>query len=763
MKTGKRIVSILLVALLLLTAAPLAGFVGLEIAPKAKALAATGQCGDNVYWSFDESTGALTISGSGKMEDYHEEATTPFYWNQTIKSLRINGGVTSIGEGAFTGCVNLYSVEIADSITSIGSAAFDHCSRLKSIVIPQNVTSIGNRAFSCTYLTSVEFPKSVTNIGDEVFLCCYDLKDVYYSGTKAQWNKMIIGSDHLYLTRATIHCTDGTIGYFVAGRDNNGFFHLVSSSSGVSRDDEDYGFYNVQHYDMKPSYLRKLKAIPGVSKAEIKKNASSDNWDGACFGITAAIGLVLMNKLSTGDFIESEADKAFFELGKPIDNFSFLSGIHYLHLLQDTPAVGKAMVLKTYLTNMLFNLVDSSAISLSKFMKELVNLLERDEPYVLIIPDHAVLVWGCIYDNQNREYRINLYDCNSVTRNNPNGKVTTMTVSSDYKKFKIESSLETFTEDSNIQILGLLDLNVLSKYTFEKDSFSKGKQLKSVDSVDDNKAFFEFDGRTPFSIKNVEGKTLTLSEEGLSGDMPVYDILPIVNSVDSFSYKLKIDSSDSYEITPVNGVFEGSFFTDSDYISLNVENADSITINDYHNAKVNGKDISFDIFVPSTINDEDYIEIKGNSSTDVIFENTEEKIRTYSDGSLDDVTVIKYFDEDKEEELIGQVGQDLSIDPESLEIINAPHTHTYTAAVTTEPTCTADGETTYTCSVCGDTYTEPIPATGEHEDADNDGYCDTCEEMMTGGQHCKFCGKIHTGLFGWLIKFFHSILAFFKR
>ena len=89
--------------------------------------------------------------------------------------------------------------------------------------------------------------------------------------------------------------------------------------------------------------------------------------------------------------------------------------------------------------------------------------------------------------------------------------------------------------------------------------------------------------------------------------------------------------------------------------------------------------------------------------------------------------------------------------------------HTYTAAVTTDPTCSTDGETTYTCTICGDTYTEPIPATGEHADADNDGYCDTCEEMMQGGDHCKFCGKIHGGLFGWLVKIFHSIFAIFKR
>ena len=40
-----------------------------------------------------------------------------------------------------------------------------------------------------------------------------------------------------------------------------------------------------------------------------------------------------------------------------------------------------------------------------------------------------------------------------------------------------------------------------------------------------------------------------------------------------------------------------------------------------------------------------------------------------------------------------------------------PHTHSYTPSVTTEATCTTDGETTWTCS-CGDSYTTPIPAPG---------------------------------------------------
>ena len=51
------------------------------------------------------------------------------------------------------------------------------------------------------------------------------------------------------------------------------------------------------------------------------------------------------------------------------------------------------------------------------------------------------------------------------------------------------------------------------------------------------------------------------------------------------------------------------------------------------------------------------------------------------------------------------------------------HVHDYTESITKEPTCIEDGEKTYTC-VCGDSYTEIIPATGNHSYVD--GTCTDC-------------------------------------
>ena len=90
------------------------------------------------------------------------------------------------------------------------------------------------------------------------------------------------------------------------------------------------------------------------------------------------------------------------------------------------------------------------------------------------------------------------------------------------------------------------------------------------------------------------------------------------------------------------------------------------------------------------------------------------------------------------------------------------HTHSYTSAVTKQPTCTEPGVMTYTCS-CGSTYDESVPATGKHTDADNDGLCDSCHKQMTGDGHCKYCGKIHTGFFAFFVKIFHRLFSLFGK
>ena len=63
----------------------------------------------------------------------------------------VGGGLpVSIGNNVFINCINLTSItfESGSHLTSIGEYAFRGCENLYSIVIPSSVTSIGQYAFS---------------------------------------------------------------------------------------------------------------------------------------------------------------------------------------------------------------------------------------------------------------------------------------------------------------------------------------------------------------------------------------------------------------------------------------------------------------------------------------------------------------------------------------------------------------------------------------------------------------------------------------
>ncbi len=98
-----------------------------------------------------------------------------------LTSVTIPNSVTGIERGAFNGCSSLNSVTIGNSVTSIGDYAFWGCSSLTSVTIPNSVTSIGNEAFDwCSGLTSLTIPNSVTSIGNDAFRY---INNIIYSGT----------------------------------------------------------------------------------------------------------------------------------------------------------------------------------------------------------------------------------------------------------------------------------------------------------------------------------------------------------------------------------------------------------------------------------------------------------------------------------------------------------------------------------------------------------------------------------------------------
>ena len=129
----------------------------------------SGSCGENVTYTFVESTGTLTISGTGAMGAMQH----PWYdkgYKWAIKKIVIGEGVTMTSPEAFYECYSLTSVVLPSTLIAIAPCTFESCTALESVSIPNSVLYIGDLAFArCTSLKNINIPSSVTMIGGGAF------------------------------------------------------------------------------------------------------------------------------------------------------------------------------------------------------------------------------------------------------------------------------------------------------------------------------------------------------------------------------------------------------------------------------------------------------------------------------------------------------------------------------------------------------------------------------------------------------------------
>lgn len=213
----------------------------------------SGSIDGGLSWSLSRS-GALTISGSGKMPDFSSVANAAPWDKQKdkIQSAVIESGVQSISGGAFSGCTALEKVSISDTVAqidlnafdgctalaefevaadnkafssdggvlfsagkellrcpvgksadytvpsgtvAIASDAFKDCAKLESLVIPDSVTAIGKSAFeNCAALKRITLPKSIAMLEALTFSGCASLAEITLpDGLKALGEKVFSG------------------------------------------------------------------------------------------------------------------------------------------------------------------------------------------------------------------------------------------------------------------------------------------------------------------------------------------------------------------------------------------------------------------------------------------------------------------------------------------------------------------------------------------------------------------------------------------
>ena len=130
--------------------------------------AKSGTYGENITWTFDDSTGTLTFSGSGDMADTPAGEFTPWEKNfrTEVKHIIINDGITNIGMNAFYTIEKVVDIFIPQSVTVIKDGALKGCESIEELLLPNGLKSIGSGAFwlmtSCKKF-SIEQPKSGTS------------------------------------------------------------------------------------------------------------------------------------------------------------------------------------------------------------------------------------------------------------------------------------------------------------------------------------------------------------------------------------------------------------------------------------------------------------------------------------------------------------------------------------------------------------------------------------------------------------------------
>ena len=125
-------------------------------------------CGESCTLTLNTESGHAVVSGYGEMVTNNRlgvaNANAWGGYCNSFKSVEIQEGITSIGDGAFQ-ATSIESIVIPNSVTKIGVQAFYASPKLSSIDIPNSVESIGAWALASTGLKNLVIPDSVTELG----------------------------------------------------------------------------------------------------------------------------------------------------------------------------------------------------------------------------------------------------------------------------------------------------------------------------------------------------------------------------------------------------------------------------------------------------------------------------------------------------------------------------------------------------------------------------------------------------------------------
>ena len=111
-----------------------------------------------------------------------------------LTSITLPNGLISINNYAFSNCLSLKDIVIPDTVVSFGGGIFWYCTNLSSVTLGKGITSVAGTFTGCKSLSSIVIKGKITSVSEQSFSGCIKLTDVYYAGTRAEWELISINN-----------------------------------------------------------------------------------------------------------------------------------------------------------------------------------------------------------------------------------------------------------------------------------------------------------------------------------------------------------------------------------------------------------------------------------------------------------------------------------------------------------------------------------------------------------------------------------------
>lgn len=404
--------------------------------------------------------------------------------------------------------------------------------------------------------------------------------------------------------------------WFDVSRDS---FLFRNSKDDFCVDEDEASTYR---YEISASHMNQLTTILRAefgdsSGAEITavSDLLSSYWGGACYGMAVVCALDKVGKL---DF-NNNFDQSNYMSGVdcPKDNYIVESAIHYYQALQVVSGIHESEKTSSSFSNL-------EALAESVDENGLVILGMR-----LSLGGHAILLFDVekvdantyyfyAYDpNMPNEVTILIAEKDSVGRG-----------SLDYYEYYYNAGV-LLTQPRAVSAFACFDtLNVFDTYDLDgRDNctgyVSSTSSNETVEvsmngaetEVEFAEIYFEFD--SAFELVNSSGQSLVYGNGEFSGDMPIHEMYFTMGGAGTSLRSIKVDASDKYSYYPDNAESYFAVKTVNDYIRIEEEGAESITVESDGTVLVEGSDIKYNICKHIGTEDIDYMVFDGTADSEL--------------------------------------------------------------------------------------------------------------------------------------------------